>query len=395
MHHDGLGYYMYLPHVFIYHDFDFHKGEDLSGYSVVEGTTKLFDKYTYGAAVLMLPFFLISHIIVLMTGSPPTGFSKIYDMGIMVAASFYMVLGMFFLVKVLSENFRPLVVMLTLLAIYGGTNLYFYTIRDPSYSHVYSFFLFSLFIYLVPDYIRNTTWKKTFLISVIFGLIFLIRPTNSVVILYLLLYDVYNMAGLKTRWIWFRQHFMKLCLIPVAVLAWFIPQILYWHYVLGKWQFYAYRHEGFIYWNKPKIAEVLFSVQNGMFVYAPMAFFSIAGLLIGIFRKKFSSLAILLIVAISTYTFASWWCWWYGGSFGHRGYIEYFAFLSIPTAYAFSLILKLSPILRSIAMFFIIICIVYSVSMVYVYHWPWEGPNWTWQTYGHTVLQAFGLIHDR
>src|SRR6185312_689947 len=118
----------------------------------------------------------------------PDGYSKIYDMGIMVAACFYLVLAMFFLIRAFGNDFKPIVLILALLGIFAGTNLFFYTIHDPAYSHVYSFFLFSLFIYLTPGYIANPSWKKTILISLIFGWIFLIRPTNGVVGLYLLLY---------------------------------------------------------------------------------------------------------------------------------------------------------------------------------------------------------------
>lgn len=363
----------------------------MSGYLVMPGTNLVFDKYTYGTALLMLPFFLICFIIDHIVGPPGNGFNAIYDIGVMLSAVFYLVLGMFFLVKTLAKSFKPIVVILALLGMYAGTNLYFYTIRDPAYSHVYSFFLFSLFIYLTPAFIKDTTWKKTLLMSLVFGLIFLVRPTNGVVIFYLLLYDVYTRKDLINRFYWIKQHFLQLSVFFAACVLLSFPQLLYWHSVLGKWQFNGYQNESFIYWNKPKILHVLFGVQNGMLIYAPIAFFSIIGLFIAAYRKMISAYAILLILGFSTYLFASWWCWWYGGAFGHRGYIEYFAFLAIPNAYVISLILNQKPLNKVLVLALFLICIVYTMLLTYAYAWPWEGAGWTWKTYGYTVMKVFGL----
>jgi hypothetical protein len=391
MHHDGMGYYMYLPHVVIYHSFDLQPGEDMTGYGPVPGSRKIFDKYSYGTAVMMMPFFLVAHAVAYLTNSSPDGFSKFYDIGVMMAAVFYLVFGMFFLIRALSPFFSPLVLILALLGIYGGTNLYFYTIRDPAYSHVYSFFLFCILIYLTPGFIENTTWKRSIFFAIIFGWIFLIRPTNGVVILYPLLYNIYSLNDLKQRLNWIKVNLIKLCVLPLAAILWFIPQLLYWHSVLGRWQLYAYRHEGFIYWDKPKIFHVLFSVQNGVVIYAPITIFVAIGLLMGIIRKKISAPAIVLILAISTYIFASWWCWWYGGAYGHRGYIEYYAFMSIPIAYSLLHIIRSRSWMRYAGVFLFLLCIFYSMQMNYAYSWPWEGPGWTWHSYGRVVMKVFGM----
>lgn len=392
LHHDGLGYYMYLPHSFIFHSFDLQKGEDITGYGPAPGSKMIMDKYTYGTSVMMLPFFLIAEGYAYIKGMPDGGFGVVYDTAVMMAACFYLVLGMFFLIRSLSNDFKPLVIIISLIAIFAGTNLYYYTIHEPAYSHVYSFFLFSVFIFLTPGYNSNPTWKKTILISLIFGWIFLIRPTNGVVGLYLLLYDIYAWKDISGRWRWVKKHFIKLCLFPVACILWFIPQLIYWHAALGTWQFDGYRNEGFIFWLKPKIFHVLFSVQNGMLIYAPVIIYAIVGLGIAIYRKKFSGIAILIILGISTYVFASWWCWWYGGAYGHRGYIEYFAFMAIPMVYSVSLILKMKPAIKYSIMLIFFLLIVYSLQLNYAYSWPWEGPDWTWQTYGHVVGKAFGLL---
>ena len=46
----------------------------------------------------------------------------------------------------------------------------------------------------------------------------------------------------------------------------------------GHWLYYSYTEEGFKYWNEPKIAAVLFDVQNGLFLYSPLVLLMMAGL---------------------------------------------------------------------------------------------------------------------
>ena len=44
----------------------------------------------------------------------------------------------------------------------------------------------------------------------------------------------------------------------------------------------------------------------------------------------------ILIVVYQIYFIASWWSWWFGGSFGHRAFIETFPFFAIPMAALFA-----------------------------------------------------------
>ena len=69
---DGLGYYSYLPALFIYGDYsqEFVKNK-FSSYYVYNGMpdymelidNKLVDKYFLGTAVLMSPFFMTAHLL--------------------------------------------------------------------------------------------------------------------------------------------------------------------------------------------------------------------------------------------------------------------------------------------------------------------------------------------
>jgi hypothetical protein len=388
--YDGMGYYTYLPHIFIYHSFDIQPDEKYWSFQAKQGAHKVFDKYNYGVSLLILPFFLISHGIAYIIHSPQNGYSEIYDFGVMLAAVFYFTFGIFFLIKTLSKMYSPLIVIISIIAIYAGTNLYYYTIGEPSYSHIYSFSLFCFFLYLVAGFIKNPSWRKTIFISIVYGLIFLLRPTNAIIILYLLLYDIYDKKDLSARYGWVCGNLSKLSLLPFACIVFYIPQMLYWHSIAGKWIFNAYTGESFIYWKSPMIYPVLFGLRNGMIIYAPIMIFSFAGLIIALFRKKISAFAILMIMLTSTYIIAGWWCYWFGLTFGHRAYVEYFAFMVIPTAYIISIILNQRFWLKSTGLILFALCIVYTMKLTYAYEpWAWDKTNWTW----YLLMKVIFKIH--
>lgn len=55
---DGEGYYVYLPSVFIFHDFVKDAVRDTGYIKAFQDTGKIFSKYTCGVAILEMPFFL-------------------------------------------------------------------------------------------------------------------------------------------------------------------------------------------------------------------------------------------------------------------------------------------------------------------------------------------------
>jgi hypothetical protein len=114
-----------------------------------------------------------------------------------------------------------------------------------------------------------------------------------------------------------------------------LPQLLYWKGVTGDWIYYSYGEEGFFF-GRPMIGEVLFGYRSGWLLYTPVMGFAVAGFFL--FRKKVRRTLILpfaLIVAIKLYLISTWWCWWFGGSFGCRPIIDLYGFLAFPMAACF------------------------------------------------------------
>ena len=101
---DGLGYYSYLPALFIYGDYsqEFVKNK-FTKYYTNSGIPeymqmiddKPVDKYFFGTAVLMYPFFMTAHLLSPYFHQPADGYSILYQYFIGLSAVFYIFLGIY------------------------------------------------------------------------------------------------------------------------------------------------------------------------------------------------------------------------------------------------------------------------------------------------------------
>ena len=286
IHNDKAGYYIYLPATFIH---GYYYSDDLeavraklSGFKFSDG--KLFCKYPMGVALLVLPFFLVAHLLALAGAGPADGFSGVYYEMTYFASVFYLLLGIIILYKFLIRRFSQQISIITLLTIIFATNAYYYALREPLFSHIYSFFLFSLLLLLTDNLWTNPGTKKFCMAAVVSGLIFLVRPAN---ILFLAILPFLGLASFKDlqnrlRFIFKPINLVSYILLFIIVI---LPQLIYWRFISGSFLFYSYENEGFIYWNSPKIIGVLFSPNNGLLLYSPAYLLIFTGLLVLIIRK--------------------------------------------------------------------------------------------------------------
>lgn len=375
------GYYIYLPGVFILKDV--HKIQPGSMWPMKNDQGEMVLIYTCGVAIFEAPLFFVARAYAAInTWDADDYFREPYCWSVAYTGYIVCFLGLFFLRKALLRQHSEWTVFCTLAAVYAGTNLFHYGTKELGMSHVYSFFLFSFLVWHTPRFFEKPTWRNAALIGGTLGWMVLVRPTNAVGALFVLLYDVYTIAAFKARIQWLWSHWKQLSVAAATAFLFFIPQMMYWHEMTGHWAYYSCGEFSFKYWNKPKIAAVLFDSQNGLFLYSPMALVMVAGIFMGWRQKKHQALSIALIFASSTYLFASWWAWWFGGAFGHRSYVELYALLALPLAGVFDKILALrNKWLQSAILLVLAFLIFYSVRLSYLYHiigQPWDGPEWRW-----------------
>jgi hypothetical protein len=380
-----MGYFQYLPYFFI--EGDMHNlpyaGPLLNGNTL--------NIYHIGVALLQLPFFLLAHLFAYITDYPTTGFSEPYIYSVVVSASFYGALASFLMMKVLSKSFNVLAVMLTIICLTFGTNLIYYTSFEPGMSHVYSFFLFSWFIYQVHAYLSQPNFKTGMFLGITLGVIAVVRPSNLLIALYLLLADTNSLGDIKDRLLLVLRNKGLLIFLSITFVVGLLPQLLYWHAVTGNYIVYSYgvAGQGFN-WASPALLKVLFSPQNGWLIYNPIMILSLAGLCFTLRKGIHSSYAIITIMLITYYIFSSWWAWWFGAAYGHRAFIEYYALLSIPLAYFVHHALSLNSKLIKLTVGALACLAIYvNMYMCFLYNPPWDGPEWGWDDYANILKAIF------
>ncbi len=327
---DGVGYYLYLPAVFLAHDISLEKTiaqqfagktEEWMGVARYPATGKLLNRYPLGEAVLLAPFFFAGHLLAKISGATTDGFSAPYQFMTTLAGLFYLAAGLFLLRRILLQHFSSLTTVVTLIAITFATNLFHYGTSDNIFSHVYSFFLFSALIYLAEKWYEQTQTANTILLAVVAGLIVIVRPTNAIFLLFVPLLGIVDRSSLQARIAFLRSQISAVLIGLTIFFLTILPLLLYWKFCTGHWLVNSYQGLHFN-WTRPEIMKVLFSVRKGLFFWSPILLLALAGFA---FIKRYWQgflFPALLILLLHTYVIASWPAWWYGGSFGHRAFAE-------------------------------------------------------------------------
>jgi len=378
---DGKGYYAYLPAIFIYHDlqFKFVEQYETQYYSSNKSGFKEFknkvnqrnvNKYFPGLAIVWLPFFLAGHFVAYLELFPRDGYSLPYQYAIAISALFFLWLGARLLRKLLilfgsdekTASFLTLVIAL-------GTNLIFFTIMEASMTHVYSFALITGFAYtsfkLFHDYKPKWFIRSLFL----FLLVFLIRPTNALIFLLLpFMAGSWNNMVMAYKNVTQQKKTLLFGLI-LALLLLAIPLIL-WKVQTGYWIVYSYGNEK-LNFLKPNFLSILFSYNRGWFIYTPIAFISLFGL-IGVFKQnRFRFFWLLGFLLIFIYVVSCWWVWYYASKCGQRIFIDIYAVIAILLLYFYQSLQ--SKTLKRLLTTLLVILIGFNIFQFYQ-HVKWIYP---------------------
>jgi len=227
---DMEGYYNYLPSVFIYGDFTIESRRD-TGYVMYHPETgKLLNKYTSGVAIMHMPVFLVNHALVKILKGNSDGKNYQYGYGLIISGLLYFWLGCLFLFKYLSRYVEKHWAYISIALIALGTNLYYYTFFQPAMSHVYSFFLFAFFLFLVDKIFvhRELLFEKKLItwmiLGFVVGMIVLVRPTNII----MMILPIYIWAKNENdKLLYLKDNMLNIILGAIMALSVFIPQMFY------------------------------------------------------------------------------------------------------------------------------------------------------------------------
>lgn len=339
---DGVYYYAWLRSAVV--DGDINFANDYAAFGANQLLTAkgfLGNIYSIGPALLWSPQFLWIHRLL-----NSDGFALLYQLTVGLTGVFFALLGLLLLYRTLAKFFSKITAVLTIIAVAFATNLFFYGSLDTVNSHALSFFAASLFLALLTQ--PNT---QPLLLGASAGLLALIRPQDALFAILLIPFL-------------FRQHSSYLISTSLYVVSGFVlaflPQLLAWQALYGKFWVSPYLDRGYGFnFFQPRLFEVLFSPQSGLFLWTPMVAVALVGLFLKGFPKPLNRWFILLLIFLQLYLVASWTTWWQGESYGGRMFISLLPFLSIglatvftrlqtlrmkPSAIILSLILPLSTI---------------------------------------------------
>ncbi len=344
---DAISYYAYLPALFIYHDLSLGYADSYDGphrfivwpEKTQEGNNLI--KTTMGVSLLWMPFFLAGHLAAVVTGADAGGYSEPYKFFLLVSALTYLLIGLVYLRRILLEHFSDRIASMTLAGFTLATNLYWYTLFQGTMSHVYSFALISAFVwYSIKWYEAQGSGLRAprrkvldvLRLGLLLGLISLIRPTNIIIILFFLLYAVNTGSDLKGRIKKLASDYRYLLIMILIVVIVWTPQLIYWKEMTGQWLYFSYGSDEKFFFNDPAVIKGLFSFRKGLFIYTPVLLLSVAGIAVLWMRRSPHALPVTVFFPLNAYIIFSWWCWWYGGGFGQRAFIDSYALMAVAAA---------------------------------------------------------------
>lgn len=335
---DIIEYYGYLPSTFIYHDLTLSytqtPGIDWGKriWALTAPNGKYVFKMTMGMSVMYAPFFGLAHAYSHAFGYPADGYSSPYKFALLMSSVFYLFFGLYYLRKLLLMYFNDIVTSLTMIMIVAGTNFWYYASFEAPMSHAYSFSLITIFIWLTIKFYQKPKWNIAIGLGLLYGLISLIRPSNAIVALIFILWDLSSWAKLKERLIFFFKNFHLLVLLAICSFIIWTPQFLYWHKQAGHWLYFSYAENGAFYFSHPQIINGLFSYRKGWFLYSPIMLVAVLSIPLCVKYARPVVTPLIIFLPLNIYIIFSWWCWWYGGCYGQRSFIDTFALMAFPLA---------------------------------------------------------------
>lgn len=326
--HDITHYYAYLPAIFIYNDIRLtflHEDRTLLGNDFYPNVTPTGEKAiitSSGMSMLYFPFFMGAHWYAQNSDYPADGLSPPYKFALQMSSWVFLLIGLFFLRKLLSKYFDDKTTALTLLATVFGSNLLWYVTGEAAMAHNYSFALITVYLFILDKWVERISFGRTIFMGLLIGLISLIRPTNIIIVLLLVLWKITTVNELKSRVFILIQNWRHILLMMAMFFLMWTPQFIYWKTVAGSFLYFSYPDDQGFFFSNPQLFNNLFSWRKGWLIYTPVMGFSIIGMaLLYRVRKQFFWPALIYFL-FSWYIISSWWDWWYGGGFSIRPYID-------------------------------------------------------------------------
>ena len=329
---DGVSYYAWLRSLIF--DFNWNFYNEFTLFNItnsaalrdpIELTRLVPNTFSVGPALLWsIPYSLFNAFNTMFFSSSPTGYEFRYlalTSTLSITVGF---IGFFLLHKLLAPFAEKKERFLILLSIWLATPLLQYLYDEMNYSHIFSFSFVTLFLLYWISYRKHLKEKGTILLGLLGGLMTLMRWQEAFFLLLPLIDWGYSFFKVKNKTIK-KKYFQHILMFLIAAFVAFIPQIIAWKVVFGRWILIP-QGIGFLKYaaliTENQFMLFLFSARHGLFSWHPILFIGFIGLIL--FMKKQKRLGGLLLFALLGQIIinASIEDWWAGHSFGARRMIN-------------------------------------------------------------------------
>ncbi|MBN2809043.1 MAG: glycosyltransferase family 39 protein [Deltaproteobacteria bacterium] len=355
---DGLGYYAHIRSLIIDHDLDYENefrdfnpfGHSVQNFRQRTRTGYVANKYPIGPALLWAPFFIAAHVLTIGINHlgfnlQTNGYSFLYQLFTGAGTTFYGVLGLYFIFKIVNRYFSSKISASAIGAIFLSTNLIHYFICEPSMAHILSMFSVSLFLYLcLKDFDKKTTSSFLFC-GLTAGLMTMMRYQNALFAIVPLIELSIGCFRRGFSWKKFSGS-MKMGIVLLAAAGFaFLPQLLVLKVIFGlntattstATTFAGsgdYMLNSFNYFT-PKLLSVLFSPHHGLIYWTPIIFICLIGMILFSQKKTLQGTILLSCFILQWYINAAWHDWTFGNAFGARAFINCTAIFTLGLATVF------------------------------------------------------------
>lgn len=322
--HDDTGYFLWLVSWVV--DGDNNLANNLSDLNTISPdakqewidsksptTGKVLNKYPVGWAVMNWPVYNLTHVIHSWVHEEPEGTEPIYLMAIWLFQLCIAIMSLFLAHRILIRYFSSESASWGLLVSWLASPLLYYQVARLGLIHNQAFFLTVFIVWLSLKLKDSSSYLLWIAIGFSSSMLVISRPTS---IAYLIIPATYCFLRFFNNP---KTEYKKLILAIAAAIPPISVQLLVWKDVYGSWFTFSYHGEPF-YWLRPNLWGSWFSDRHGLFNWHPLLLLGALGWLYASFRRQLFPWTWIISFLTITYLNSTWWCWWFGSSFGNRAY---------------------------------------------------------------------------
>jgi hypothetical protein len=326
---DGNGYFAWARNIALEQTFDFsndvrtlYPPDPIPTYPKSPINGKTVNQYPPGLGLIELPAFLLAHGMSKALGLDTSGVHGIYDwvvVGWLVSLSLVGYLAFWGCTELLGASAR--ISGWVMLGTYFASNLAHYVTKEPFMAHATGFALAAIATYLLlcPSFADNA--RRPLFAGLVLGLLLITRNSNLALAPWFAALAVFRRVPLR-----------RLFLVGFSLLLPLAAQGLLFWLMKGTLGFEGYSEEQTFSAGFAGLANVLFSAWRGLFIFHPIFLFLVIVSVLGAIRR--SPVRVLFLGALACFLGAwiingTWWCWWFGASFGNRAFVEFLPPLSL------------------------------------------------------------------